>query len=65
MSEEFLGKELNRKIIDDIKSTGADACGENGEYHTFVSDGPLFKNPINFKQSKVTLDENYGHLHII
>ena len=38
MGVEFLGKELNRKIIDDIKSTGADACGENGEYQTFVVD---------------------------
>ena len=48
MGVEFLGKVLDRKIIEDIKLTGADACGENGEYHTFVIDGPLFKNRINF-----------------
>ena len=65
LGKDFLGKVLTRELIQEIKETGSDACGENGEYHTFVSDGPLFKNPINFKQSKVTLDENYGHLHII
>ena len=65
MGEGFLGKVLTKDLVNDIKATGSDPCGENGEYHTFVSDGPLFKNPINFKQSKVTLDENYGHLHII
>ena len=48
MGVEFLGKVLDRKVIEDIKLTGADACGENGEYHTFVIDGPLFKNRINF-----------------
>ena len=64
MSEEFLGKELNRKIIDDIKSTGADACGENGEYHTFVVDGPLFKNRIDFKSEGIVKDTSYAYLNI-
>ena len=64
MSEEFLGKELNRKIIDDIKSTGADACGENGEYHTFVVDGPLFKNRIDFKREGIVKDTSYAYLNI-
>ena len=64
MGVEFLGKELNRKIIEDIKSTGADVCGENGEYHTFVVDGPLFKNRINFISEGIVEDINYGHLRI-
>lgn len=64
MGVEFLGKELNRKIIDDIKSTGADACGENGEYHTFVVDGPLFKNRIDFKNEGIVKDTSYAYLNI-
>lgn len=64
MGVEFLGKVLDRKIIEDIKSTGADACGENGEYHTFVIDGPLFKNRINFINEGVIKDMNYGYLII-
>ncbi len=61
MGIEFLGKELNREIIDDIKSTGSDACGENGEYHTFVVDGPLFKNRIDFTNEGIVKDINYAH----
>lgn len=63
MGIEFLGKELNREIIDDIKSTGSDACGENGEYHTFVVDGPLFKNRIDFTNEGIVKDINYAHLN--
>ncbi|SCG98085.1 MULTISPECIES: diphthine--ammonia ligase [unclassified Romboutsia] len=65
LGEQFLGKVLTKELIEEIKATGSDACGENGEYHTFVSDGPLFKNPIQFKIDKITLDKNYGHLDII
>ena len=61
---EFIDRELNRKIIDDIKSTGADACGENGEYHTFVVDGPLFKNRIDFKSEGIVKDTSYAYLNI-
>ena len=64
MGVEFLGKVLDRKIIEDIKLTGADACGENGEYHTFVIDGPLFKNRTNFINEGVIKDMNYGYLII-
>ena len=64
MGVEFLGKVLDRKVIEDIKLTGADACGENGEYHTFVIDGPLFKNRINFINEGVIKDMNYGYLII-
>ena len=42
----FLGEALSPAIIERIAATGADICGENGEYHTFVSDGPIFKHPV-------------------
>lgn len=48
LSENFAGKVLSRKIADKIEACGADICGENGEYHTFVFDGPLFTNPVEF-----------------
>lgn len=64
MSEEFLGKELTKEVVDDIKATGSDACGENGEYHTFVVDGPIFKNPIDFENKGIIIDNGYGNLNI-
>ena len=46
LREEFLGLTLSRAVADEIGKTGADMCGENGEYHTFVYDGPLFSKPV-------------------
>jgi uncharacterized protein (TIGR00290 family) len=42
----FLGKELNKEMIKKIQETGADVCGENGEYHTLAINGPIFLEPI-------------------
>jgi diphthine-ammonia ligase len=58
---EWLGKETNKKFFDDVLKLGTvDPCGEHGEFHTFVTDGPLFKkNRIEILESKkVKLDGN-------
>ena len=49
MDEKFLEKILTREIISQMAAAGVDPCGENGEYHTFVYDGPLFRNEIELK----------------
>ena len=49
LSSRFLGETLNRELAAEIAATGADICGENGEYHTFVYDGPTYRNPIPIK----------------
>lgn len=57
LSQDFAGKVLTRKVADAIEAEGADICGENGEYHTFVFDGPLFKNPVDFQlEEKLAID---------
>ena len=45
--EDFCGRVIDEHFINDLPA-GIDPCGENGEFHTFVFDGPLFKTPINF-----------------
>ncbi len=65
LNEDLLGKKLTKNIVDEIKNSGADACGENGEYHTFVIDGPLFKEKISFENKGVVIERNYGHLNIL
>jgi uncharacterized protein (TIGR00290 family) len=50
VNEKYLGKEFVGRVIDEqfLKDLpeDVDPCGENGEFHTFVFDGPLFKKPI-------------------
>ena len=64
LGTEFLGKVLDKEIAKEIEIKGSDICGENGEYHTIVVDGPLFKSPIVFEKSKVEENNGYGHLVI-
>jgi len=63
---DWLGREVNREFLDDLLKLGTvDPCGEHGEFHTFVTDGPLFKkNRIEILESeKVKLNGN-GRLAI-
>lgn len=43
--EDFVGTVIDEHFIDNLPK-GVDPCGENGEFHTFCFDGPIFKNPI-------------------
>ncbi|MFI8379935.1 diphthine--ammonia ligase [Leeuwenhoekiella sp. NPDC079379] len=47
LNESFVGRVIDKQFIKDLPA-GVDPCGENGEFHTFVYDGPIFKSPINF-----------------
>ncbi|MCI6276938.1 MAG: diphthine--ammonia ligase [Clostridium sp.] len=64
LGEEFLGKILTRELVKKIKETGADPCGENGEYHTFVFDGPIYNEPVAFEIQQNTLTDSHGYLNI-
>lgn len=46
---ELLGKILDDDSISAMQCAGIDICGENGEYHTLVIDGPIFKKPLCFQ----------------
>jgi len=45
--EDFCGRIIDEQLMNDLPK-GVDPCGENGEFHTFVFDGPIFKKPIDF-----------------
>jgi diphthine-ammonia ligase len=42
----FLGRPLDRELVAEMAARGAHPCGENGEYHTLVTAGPLFRCPL-------------------
>jgi len=60
-SKQFDGKFVSRNFDEGFLSElpdGVDPCGENGEFHSFVYDGPIFREPIEFKKGEVVLRDN-------
>lgn len=65
LDETWAGREIDDAFVRDIQSQGVDICGEAGEYHTFVYDGPIFKNPVKFDRGPVRSDGDYLLLDIV
>lgn len=55
LAREFCGRFFDKNFIEDLPET-VDACGENGEFHTFAFDGRLFKAPVSYR-----VEEIYHH----
>ncbi|HEY4785495.1 MAG TPA: diphthine--ammonia ligase [Bacteroidales bacterium] len=65
LPQSWLGREINEKFIADIlKLEGIDPCAENGEYHSFVYDGPIFKKPVTFSRGREFFKDNHWFLNL-
>ncbi len=52
LDKSLLGKNLDIAFLSEIHKFGCHPCGESGEYHTFVSDGPIFRQPLRITHGK-------------
>jgi diphthine-ammonia ligase len=52
LDENLPGKVLNKALVRQISKLGSHPCGENGEYHTFVTDGPIFRKALKVTSSE-------------
>jgi diphthine-ammonia ligase len=66
LSLDWLGRVLDRQFYDDILALGGvDPCGEGGEYHTVITDGPNLKQKIELLETeKKRLENGFGYLDI-
>jgi uncharacterized protein (TIGR00290 family) len=55
---DFAGCELTLELLDSMPS-GIDPCGENGEFHSFVFDGPMFAQPLDIEMGKVVSRDGF------
>ncbi len=55
----FLGQKITKQLVVEIEAAGADACGENGEYHTLVVNCPLFNSSIDIGFGEIQRHDNY------
>lgn len=56
LDKSFCGRIIDQSFIDDLPPN-VDVCGENGEYHSFVFDGPIFKTPVSFTKGEIVYRE--------
>jgi len=66
MGEKWLGQEIDSDFLERIKHMPAiTPCGENGEYHTYVYDGPIFKKRVVIFDTRKTLRNGHWYLEIL
>lgn len=66
LGKEWLGREIDTDLMKEFEGMGGiDPCGENGEFHTFVYDGPLFKEKVRFNTGNKTLRDGRWLLEVI
>lgn len=62
MTEEDLGRTLTPDYIKELVARGIDPCGEGGEFHTTVLDGPIFRYRIPVRKGEIVRDGVYAFL---
>lgn len=62
MNEDDLGRIMTTEYVNELIQRGIDPCGESGEFHTTVLDGPLFKLPIEVQQHPILRHNEYAFL---
>lgn len=64
MGKEYLGQYLTPALLDKLEAIGIDPCGENGEYHSLVTDCPLFKQPLQVHTANAEEHESYWFINV-
>ena len=64
LGREFAGRDFDEALLADLPP-GVDPCGENGEFHTFVSAGPMFSQPVPVKRGEVVERDGFVFADLI
>jgi uncharacterized protein (TIGR00290 family) len=62
LDPKFVGRNFDKKLLSEFPSS-ADSIGENGEFHSFVYEGPIFKEKIHFRIGKIV--QRDGRFHYV
>lgn len=64
LPEEFIGREYNGAFLHDLPG-GVDPCGENGEFHSFVYAGPMFRKPMQITLGDIIHRDGFIFIDVI
>lgn len=60
----YAGRVIDEQFLADLPAN-VDPCGENGEFHTFVFDGPIFRSPIRFSPGEVVCRDGFWFCDLV
>ncbi|QBQ07190.1 diphthine--ammonia ligase [Sporosarcina pasteurii] len=61
---QFIGRKFTIELMDELEALGIDSCGESGEFHTVVVDGPIFQERVPIKFDEVIVQNNYHFMPV-
>jgi uncharacterized protein (TIGR00290 family) len=64
LDESWLGRLIDDRFVSEIAKAGVDACGENGEYHSFAFAGPVFRQALSWTSGDRRLDSGFAQLDL-
>lgn len=64
MDAAYLGRHFTEELIDELEAIGIDPCGEEGEFHTVVIDGPIFVEAVPVEFGDTVINGNYHMLDV-
>ncbi|MET0786226.1 MAG: diphthine--ammonia ligase [Paenisporosarcina sp.] len=64
MPPKYIGRTFTIELMDELEALGIDSCGENGEFHTIVIDGPIFSSRVPVTFGEVRENEGYVFLDV-
>ena len=69
LGEEWLGRRIDLDFINQLaefqETNSVTPCGEAGEYHTLVIDGPIFQNRLEIRETRKVLRDKHWFLEIV
>jgi uncharacterized protein (TIGR00290 family) len=65
IEKEWIGRKMDDAFIEYLKARNLDVCGESGEFHIFVTAGPLFKGKIDITRSEVVARDGFWFLQVL
>jgi uncharacterized protein (TIGR00290 family) len=64
LNRTFAGRELDEQFFRDLPHN-VDPCGENGEFHTFAFDGPIFREPLSVRAGEVLERDSFIYCDLL
>jgi uncharacterized protein (TIGR00290 family) len=64
LDRSFAGRELDQQFFCDLPPN-VDPCGENGEFHTFVFDGPIFRKPVPVRAGEILERDSFVYCDLL